>query len=93
MLTGIVALLAFVTPGFLITRVLDDTALAQGVQRILAANYGLAVVAVTCPPGVVVVVGATFECRAIVAGRPVSVPNRILSTGGDYEVGRPTGTG
>lgn len=93
LLAGILAVLAFVTPGFLLTRVFDEVALEQSVQLTLTADYGLVVDTVDCPPGIEVVVGATFECRAVVGSRPVSVANRVLSTDGDYEVGRPAGTG
>lgn len=92
-LIGVGAVLAFVTPGYLVTRVFDDATVAQGVQRVLTDTYGLAVSSVTCPAGIVVVAGASFECTATVAGRPVRVPNRILGASGDYEVGRPSEAG
>lgn len=88
-LAAVAGLLAFVTPGYLVTRVFDDVAVALGVQRVLVEDYRLTVSEVTCPAGVHVVVGAPFACAAVVNGRSVAVPLRVLSRSGDYEVGRP----
>jgi hypothetical protein len=84
-----VAVLAFVTPGFLVTRVFDPAALQQGVQGVLTNDYGLAVDSVTCGSGIPVNVGARFECDATVAGQPTKVPVTVTSAEGAYEVGRP----
>ncbi|MGH3566639.1 MAG: DUF4333 domain-containing protein [Pseudonocardia sp.] len=87
---GLVAVLGFVTPAFLVSRVFDRAALQQGVQQMLTENYGIAgVESVTCEAGVEVVAGESFECAAVVEGEDVTVPIRITSADGDYEVGRP----
>jgi Domain of unknown function (DUF4333) len=87
---AVVGVLGFVQPGFFVTRVFDTVAIQDGVQRVLTQDYGLpGVASVTCPEGVQVVVGAAFECQATVDGEPVTVPIRVTSQDGGYEVGRP----
>ncbi|MGH3611212.1 MAG: DUF4333 domain-containing protein [Pseudonocardia sp.] len=87
---GLVAVLGFVTPAFLVSRVFDQAALQQGVQQVLIESYGIAgVESVTCEAGVEVTAGESFECAAVVEGEDVTVPIRITSATGDYEVGRP----
>ena len=84
------AITAFVTPGFLVTRVFDATAVEAGVQRIMSTEYGIeGNIAVECPEGIEVTDGATFTCTATVDGNALSVPIRVTSADGDYEVGRP----
>ena len=86
---GAAAVVAFVAPGLLVTRVFDDAALARGVGQVLVTDYALDATSVRCPSGVRVEAGATFTCAATVAGREVVVPVRIVSRSGAYEVGRP----
>lgn len=93
-LLGIGAVLAFVTPGFLISTVFDQTALQSGVQRVLTDDYGYPVVGeVVCgDPAqgpIPVREGDTFTCATTIDGVPATVPVRITSGGGDYEVSRP----
>lgn len=84
------AITAFVAPGFLVTRVFDAAAVEAGVQRILTTDYGVeGEVAVDCPEGIEVTEGATFTCTATVDGNALSVPIRVTSPDGEYEVGRP----
>lgn len=84
------AVLLFVAPGFLVTRVLDDAALVTGVQRVLTDDHRLAVTDVRCPQGVRVVPGSVITCTATVGGRPATVPVRIVDRYGGYEVGWPS---
>ena len=86
---AVVGVLGFVSPGFFNTRVLDASAVQSGVQQVLSQDYDLEVQSVTCPDGQQVVPDATFECTAIVDGDQVSVPIKITSADGNYEVGRP----
>ncbi len=91
LVAGIVAFLGFVTPGYFLVRVLDPTAVQTGVQKVLTNDYGLTGVdRVICSDGNRVVTGTAFECRATVNGEQVTVPIRVTSDAGDYEVGRPT---
>lgn len=83
------AVLAFWMPGYLVTHVLDDAALARGVAGVLVDEYDLAARDVSCPAGVEAVAEATFTCSAIVDAGRVEVPVRILDRDGTYEVGRP----
>jgi hypothetical protein len=86
---ALVGVLGFVSPGFFTTRVLDNTAVQNGVQQVLSQDYDLEVQSVSCPTGQQVVPDATFECTAVVDGDEVTVPIRITSADGNYEVGRP----
>jgi hypothetical protein len=82
---------AFVTPGLLVTRVFDAAALQQGVTTVLADDYGVeGLTDVQCPANVEAVAGATFTCSAAIDGDAVTVPIRVTDDDGGYEVGRPT---
>jgi hypothetical protein len=85
----VIAVLGFVWPGYFVSKVFDQAALQDGVQRVLTQNYNLDVSAVQCDQGVRVAEGTSFECRATVDGAPVKVPITITSSDGAYEVGRP----
>ena len=86
-----VGVLGFYRPGFFVTKVFDGNALQTGVTKILTEDYGLANVSgVNCAQNIKVTQGATFTCSANVDGKPVTVPVRVTSSAGDYEVGRPT---
>jgi Domain of unknown function (DUF4333) len=84
-----VAVLGFVTPGFFVTKVFDSAAVQTGVQKVLTDSYGLNVSSVTCGKGIQVAQGASFTCDATVDGASVTVPIRVTSKDGNYEVGRP----
>jgi Domain of unknown function (DUF4333) len=91
LLAAIVGFIGFVTPGYFLVRVLDPAAVQTGVQKVLTNDYGMTGVdRVICGEGNKVVPNATFDCRASVGGEQVTVPIRITSDAGDYEVGRPT---
>jgi hypothetical protein len=83
------AVLGFVAPGFLVTRVLDDAAFVQGVAQVLDGDYGLRVDAVRCPSGVRAAADVRLTCTATLDGREVGVPVRFTDRYGGYEVGRP----
>ena len=86
-----VGVLGFYKPGFFVTKVFDSAALQTGVTKILTQDYGLAdVTGVSCGQNIKVTQGATFTCSATVDNKPVTVPIKITSSAGDYEVGRPT---
>jgi hypothetical protein len=84
----VLAVLFFVTPGWAVTRTLDKTALQNGVTQILTQNYGLQVGAVECPDDVAVEADTEFACQALVDGEPVTVPGKVTSDEGDYQVSR-----
>jgi len=87
------AVLAFVAPGFLRSTVFDQAALQDGVRRVLLEDYRYAQVeGVACGgPGeqIAVRVDAAFTCAATVDGAPVTVPVRVTTAEGTYEVDRP----
>ncbi len=93
LLLAVGAVLAFVAPGFLRSTVFDQAALQDGVRRVLVEDYRYADVAgVACgAPGerIAVRVDAAFTCTATVDGAPVTVPVRVTTADGTYEVGRP----
>ena len=84
----VLAVLLFVAPGWAVTRTLDKTALQNGVTQILTQNYKLQVGAVECPDDVVVEADTGFACQALVDGEPVTVPGKVTSDEGDYQVSR-----
>lgn len=68
----------------------DHTEVQDAVYSVLARHYRIEnVQLVICPPNRPVVGGTTFRCTATIAGEKKSVPIRVTSDKGDYEVGRP----
>jgi hypothetical protein len=86
----VIALLValFLYPGWAVTRTLDKTALQNGVTQILTQNYGLQVGAVECPDDVAVEADTGFACQALIDGEPVTVPGKVTTDEGDYQVSR-----
>ncbi|MEV0292018.1 DUF4333 domain-containing protein [Nocardia sp. NPDC050710] len=70
---------------------LDQTAVQDGVKKVLTDSYGIQDVAdVSCPSGQEVKVDATFECTLKVSGEQKKVNVKITNENGTYEVGRPS---
>ncbi len=88
LVVAVLLVLAFVAPGFAVTRTLDKTALQNGVTQILSQNYRLQVGSVDCPDDIEVTTGTTFECQAVVDGEQLGVPGRVITDDGAYQVGR-----
>jgi hypothetical protein len=87
---GVVAVLGFVAPGFFVTRVFDQAAVQDGVQRVLTDDFDIpGVGAVTCGEGIQVTEGAEFDCQVTIDGERLTVPVRVTDDEGGYEVGRP----
>ncbi|TCK23068.1 DUF4333 domain-containing protein [Pseudonocardia endophytica] len=86
----VIALLVglFVYPGWAVARTLDKTALQNGVTQILTQDYGLQVGAVECPDDVKVAPDTGFACQALIDGEPVTVPGKVTTDEGDYQVSR-----
>lgn len=85
-----VAVLGFLWPGFFVTRVFDAAAVQAGVTKVLTESYGLQNVGpVTCGANIQVTQGASFTCEATIDGQSASVPIKVTSNDGKYEVGRP----
>jgi len=75
-------------------RTFDHTKVEAGVTTILTsaapAGYGLkGVIGVTCPDGVAVVAGATFQCTATIGGAQKIITITIKDSTGKYEVSVP----
>ncbi|MEQ3549180.1 DUF4333 domain-containing protein [Pseudonocardia nematodicida] len=88
LVAAVLAVTAFVWPGWALTTHLDRTALQTGVGQVLSEDYGLEVGAVQCPDDVVVSAGTEFSCQAVVDGEQVEVPGIVTSDEGDYQVNR-----
>lgn len=87
---GVVGVLGFVTPGYFVTRVLDQASVQDGVRSILRTQYHLPGASeVGCPSGQPVRPDATFDCTVTVDGRPATVTVRLKDDQGGYEVSRP----
>ncbi|HEY0572844.1 MAG TPA: DUF4333 domain-containing protein [Pseudonocardia sp.] len=87
---GAAAVLAFVTPGFLVPRVLDQVAVQDGVRTVLQHDHRLGnVTSVVCPPNQQAVPGRSFDCTAVINNNWVDVPVVIQSRDGRYQVGLP----
>ncbi|MGJ0121187.1 DUF4333 domain-containing protein [Williamsia sp. MIQD14] len=87
----VVAITAFVAPGFALTKQLSQSAAESGVKSILEKDYSATdVSSVNCPSGTDVKKGATFTCTATVAGAQQKVTATFLDDDGTYEVGRPS---
>ncbi|WP_228001268.1 DUF4333 domain-containing protein [Nocardia australiensis] len=70
---------------------LDNSAVQDGVKKVLSDSYGIQDVAdVSCPSGQKVAVDATFTCSLKVSGEQKNVTVKITKDDGTYEVGRPS---
>jgi uncharacterized protein DUF4333 len=89
-LMALVGVLALVRPGFLVTPVLDQAAVRDGVGMILRDAYKLSDVdAVSCPADQQAMPGRSFTCVAMIGGRSSAIPVVIEDGAGRYQVGRP----
>ncbi|MFC9895615.1 DUF4333 domain-containing protein [Nocardia sp. NPDC127579] len=89
---GVVLIGAIVTGVLLLTAKdkLDQSAVQDGVKKVLTDSYGITdVTDVSCPSGQEVKEGATFECSLKVSGEDKKVNLKITDKDGTYEVGRP----
>ncbi|WP_433655434.1 DUF4333 domain-containing protein [Nocardia sp. CA-128927] len=69
---------------------LDQSAVQDGVKKVLTDSYGIQDVSdVSCPSGQEVKVDATFDCSLKVSGEGKKVTIKITKDDGTYEVGRP----
>ncbi|WP_405165081.1 DUF4333 domain-containing protein [Nocardia sp. NBC_01499] len=69
---------------------LDQSAVQDGVKKVLTDSYGIQDVSdVSCPSGQEVKVDATFDCNLKVSGEGKKVTIKITKDDGTYEVGRP----
>jgi hypothetical protein len=69
---------------------LDQSAVQDGVKKVLTDSYGIQDVSdVSCPSGQEVKVDATFDCNLKVSGEAKKVTIKITKDDGTYEVGRP----
>jgi hypothetical protein len=89
-LVAAVAVLGFVTPGWFNKKVLDQTAMQDGVSNILKTDYKLNVTGVTCPANESVSVGNTFTCTATIDGQQKQVQITVKTSDGQYQVAQPS---
>ncbi|SDM20769.1 DUF4333 domain-containing protein [Allokutzneria albata] len=85
-----VGVTGFVTPGFFVSKVFDNTAMQNDVKKMLTERYGQTKTeSVTCPSGQKVAVNASFECKAKIDGKDKVIPITVKTAEGRYEVGYP----
>lgn len=69
---------------------LDQSAVQDGVKKVLTDSYGIQDVSdVSCPSGQEVKANETFSCDLKVSGEGKKVTVKITNDDGTYEVGRP----
>lgn len=78
----------FWLPGFFVTKVLDQTAVQNGVKQMLA-TYGVTADGVSCPAKQEVKPGSTFTCTATIGGKQQQVTVTVQDADGNYQVGHP----
>ncbi|OLR93439.1 DUF4333 domain-containing protein [Actinokineospora bangkokensis] len=90
LLVGAFAVTAFVTPGFLVTKVFDQGAVQDGVKGVLTGKYSVAdVESVSCPADQEVKKDARFSCKVTIGGQEKTVNITVRSDDGEYEVAPP----
>ncbi|EWC59114.1 hypothetical protein UO65_5605 [Actinokineospora spheciospongiae] len=91
LVAGVVAVLAFVTPGFANTKVFDQNAVQDGVKSILTGKYSVEnVESVSCPADQEVKKDARFTCDVTIGGEQKKVNITVRSDEGEYEVAPPS---
>ena len=86
---ALLAIAAFVWPGFLNKQVLSQTAVQDGVTKILTQNYGDKPTNVSCPSDEPVSVGTSFQCTATIGGQTKHIQVTVKTADGQYEVAQP----
>jgi hypothetical protein len=71
-------------------QVFAEAAVERGVAKTLTDYYGIRSVSeVKCPRDQPVIAGTAFSCTALVDGKSTTVPIKVITSDGGYEVGRP----
>ena len=87
----ILAVTAFLAPGFAVTKVLSQEAAQEGVKTVLENDYQAeGVENVKCPKDKEIKKGDSFTCTVTVSGANQQVKITFLDDDGKYEVGQPT---
>jgi hypothetical protein len=82
----------FWMPGFFVTKVLDQSAVQNGVKdTLLKYDSSFKVDSVSCPAKQEVKAGNTFTCTATIGGKPQQITVTVQDSNGNYQVGRPPG--
>lgn len=84
----VAVILLFVWPGWAFSKVLDETAVQDGVVRVLG-EMGVTAANPQCPADQPVEAGHTFECTVTVDGQERKVPVTVLDEDANYQVGLP----
>ncbi|MBP2336966.1 DUF4333 domain-containing protein [Saccharothrix coeruleofusca] len=92
LVVGAVGITGFVTPGFLNTKVFDNTAVQNGIVQVLKDDYKIAdVESASCTGEHEVKPNTTFDCTVKVGDKDKKVKITVKTADGEYEVGQPTG--
>lgn len=87
---AVLLITAFLAPGWATSKVLDASAVQDGVQKVLTDTYKVSDVSkVSCPADQKVIDGGTFTCKATIGGKDTDVKITITDDNGTYQVGRP----
>jgi hydrogenase maturation factor len=87
----VLAVTAFLVPGFAVTKVLSQEAAQEGVKTVLENDYEAENVEnVNCPKDKEIKKGDSFTCTVTVGGANQQVKITFLDNDGKYEVGQPT---
>lgn len=92
LLVGAVLFLGFVAPAFFKKKIFDNTAVQNGIVKILKDEYKISDVgSATCSGENEVKPNTSFECKVQVGGKDKKVKINVKTEDGEYEVGQPTG--
>jgi hypothetical protein len=89
-LVAVAVLATLLVTGQLNKKVFDQASVQQGVTQVLVKNYGIASMTnASCPSGIKVKTGTTFDCTVQIGTSTEQVTVTVLNSRGQYEVGAP----
>jgi hypothetical protein len=92
LIIGAVAFTGFVSPAFFKKKIFDNTAVQNGIVKILKDEYKISDVGgATCTGENEVKPNSSFNCKVQVGGKDKQVKITVKTEDGEYEVGQPTG--
>ncbi|TWP46855.1 DUF4333 domain-containing protein [Lentzea tibetensis] len=92
LIIGAVAFTGFVSPAFFKKKIFDNTAVQNGIVKILKDEYKISDVgSASCAGENEVKPNTSFNCKVQVGGKDKTVKITVKTEDGEYEVGQPTG--
>ncbi|MQA63893.1 MAG: DUF4333 domain-containing protein [Actinophytocola sp.] len=88
---GVAAVVLWVWPALLMSKVFDAKSVEQGVEQVLGENFEVEQGSASCPAEQEVKQGHTFTCTVKIGGEDKNVPIKVLDEASPprYEVGNP----